>query len=78
MENFGDSTIRKCFRRTGILREDFTNVQPALSYESDPFADIEADIDSAPLFEVEAADKEVAEFLTIFKELTMLALSLTL
>ena len=34
-------TIKKCFRKCGVLRKDFSIVQPVITAQTDPFADID-------------------------------------
>ena len=37
----GSDTIKKCFRKAGILTENFEVVQPQRTSENDPFTDID-------------------------------------
>ena len=44
--NVSSDTIRKCFRKAGILNCDFSLVQPLLSVEDDPFEELDDNSDS--------------------------------
>lgn len=57
MENVSDTTIKKCCRRAGILRQDFIVVQPVLS------GDIEDDTDGGDLDDDEAGDRELTDLI---------------
>ena len=49
-------TIKKCFRKCGVLRKDFSIVQPVITAQTDPFADIdeenECEVDEQELSEL--------------------------
>ena len=47
-KNVSETTIKKCFRKTGILRHDFSVVSPLIPAASDPFSDIDTcDLDES-------------------------------
>ena len=43
-KNVGEMTVKKCFRRAGILKQDFRIVN--LPSEEDPFADLDDSVDN--------------------------------